>query len=252
MLKTVPELVSESFQLYKKNWRNYLPYMLAIFLPTLILSIIGTISLYLSILLPASSLASNIIIIMIFAASLVTTLLASIALIRALNANLTDQTLDWKENFKISNHLILPVIWVSFIAGLIILGGSILFVIPGIIFSVWYGFVTYPAILENARGMEALRISKSLVVGRWWQITFRLIGIGFVLFLISLLPDLLLTIVVEKIPMAKFLQETLTALLSSLINTTIIPFSTATSLILYYSAKANPVGSEIPLTPPKI
>lgn len=252
MLKTAPEIVSESFQLYKKNWHNFLPYMLVIFLPTLVLSVIGTISLYLSAYIPASNLITNIIIIIIYAASLVLTIWATIALIRALSAGLSEQPLDWKENFKASDHLILPLIIVSIITGLIVLGGSLLFVIPGIIFSIWYSFASFPVIFDGVKGMEALRTSKSLVVGRWWKIALRIIAIGFIFALISMALNLLVTFIANQIPMAEFLKSTLSSLLSSLISTVLVPLSTAASLILYYSAKANPVGSELPLTPPKI
>ena len=227
MLKSAPEIISESFHLYTKHWRNFVPYMLVIFLPTLTLSLIGIFSSYLEVFIPASGLISNIIIIIIYAASFVITVWATIALIRALSASLAEQTLDWKENFKVSNHLMLPTILTSIIAGLIVLGGSILFVIPGIIFTVWYSFANYPVIFDGAKSMEALRISKSLVVGRWVQITWRIIAIGFIFALISIVLSSLTTFVADKIPMADFLKSTLSSLLSSLVSTILVPLFAA-------------------------
>ncbi len=252
MLKSASEIISESFQLYVKNWRNFVPYMLVIFLPTLILSLVGVFSSYLEVFVPATGLISSTIIIVLYAASFVITIWATIALIRSLNASLSDQTLEWKENFKVSNHLILPVIITSIMVGLIVLGGSLLFVIPGIIFSIWYSFATYPVILDNIKGLEALGISKSLVVGRWAQIAWRIIVIGFIFALISILLSSLTNFVVGLIPMVNFLKSALSSLLGSLVSTILVPLSTAGSLILYYSAKANPVGAELPPVPPKI
>ncbi len=252
MLKTASEILSESFQLYKRHWREFIPYIAVLFLPTLLLSILGALSLYLSIFFPASDGVTSILIVALFSASLVTTIWASIALIRAARAATLGQPLNWKENLKASNHVILPFIWVSILTSLIVLGGTILFIIPGIIFAVWYNFAVYAVALENARGMNALSISKSLVVGRWWSIAGRLAIIGVVSAVLVLLPNAFLMEVVKQIPIADFLQEALGSLLGSFISMAVMPISTAASVILFYSAKENPVARETPTAPPSV
>lgn len=251
MLKTGLEVVSESARLYAKYWRQYIPYLLVVFLPTFILSITGTVSLYLSLYSPLSDLISNILIVILFAASIVITIWGSIALIRALGAGLQAQTLPWRENFKTSNHLILPVILTSLMVGLIVLGGGVLFVIPGLIFSIWYTFATYPVIFEGKKGLEALGISKSLVVGRWWQILGRIIIIGLVFSVVSFIANFLIGQLIDQIPIADFLQSTIDSLFEALIGTILIPLSAGASIILYNSAKENPVSSDTPVSPPK-
>lgn len=54
--------------------------------------------------------------------------------------------------------------------GLIILGGLILFVIPAIIFGVWFAFALYFLILENKGITESLGASKTLVSGYFWTV----------------------------------------------------------------------------------
>ncbi len=88
----------------------------------------------------------------------------------------------------------------GFLAGLIILGFTLLLVIPGIIRSIYYSFIVFVVILRNINGKTALDYSKNLVEGQWWRVFgftlfFRVIGtgIGIVMGLFLLyIPDLLI------------------------------------------------------------
>ena len=55
------------------------------------------------------------------------------------------------------------------LAGLAILGGFALFIIPGIIFSVWFGYATYATVAEGLEGRAALGRSRAIVRGRFWD-----------------------------------------------------------------------------------
>lgn len=74
-----------------------------------------------------------------------------------------------------SVQLVRPVVLVALIQLLITLGGFILLIIPGLIFSIWYSFAQIAAVLDGKKGMDALRFSKKLVTGRFWKITYRTI-----------------------------------------------------------------------------
>ncbi|MBT3816887.1 MAG: hypothetical protein HOE80_01675 [Candidatus Magasanikbacteria bacterium] len=78
---------------------------------------------------------------------------------------------------KTSFHLFLPVLLTSLLGGLLILLGFFVFIIPGIIFTVWFAFILYAVILDNKTTIEALKHSKSLVSGRWWQVFSKIIAI---------------------------------------------------------------------------
>lgn len=76
------------------------------------------------------------------------------------------------ELYKRSAPLILPLLWIILLNSLVVLGGFILLIIPGIIFSVWFMFSQFALIFENIRGAQALLRSKELVIGHWWRIFF--------------------------------------------------------------------------------
>jgi hypothetical protein len=61
------------------------------------------------------------------------------------------------------------VTWTQLLAGLIIIGGFILLIVPGLIFSVWYRYVPLVVVDEGLTGMAALRRSKQLVANRFWD-----------------------------------------------------------------------------------
>jgi hypothetical protein len=250
MLKPAGEIVSESFHLYLKNFRAFIPYLLIMFLPVLILSLLGAAFLYLEILWPASGLATNIILLILRLVEMILSLWTYIALTRALNAVFLNQSLSWKEGFKTSSRFIWPFILVSILKFLIILGGTVLLIIPGIIFSVWYKFALYPVILDGMKSMPSLQKSHILVTGRWWSVAFRLFIIGLLLLLMSVALVLLVLFISNYLPGPKFLQMMIISLLTVLFNTVIVPWSVAAYLILYHNIRENPVDSTAPPTSP--
>lgn len=78
--------------------------------------------------------------------------------------------------------------------GAIVVLGIIFLVIPGIIFSVWFGYAIY-LVLEDDKGLkEAFAFSKKMVKGRFFKILGRNIIFGFfgvlVTFMLSFIPVL--------------------------------------------------------------
>ncbi|MEX0877991.1 MAG: hypothetical protein WDZ40_04010 [Candidatus Spechtbacterales bacterium] len=56
----------------------------------------------------------------------------------------------------------------AILVGLIVFGGLLLLIIPGVIFAVFYGLATTIVVLENAVGMDALRKSKEYIKRDLW------------------------------------------------------------------------------------
>lgn len=76
----------------------------------------------------------------------------------------------------------------SLLSGLAVLGGFILLVIPGIIFLVKYTFSTYIALEGSVtRARDSLTKSGNYVRGYWWDIFGRMLVMGILYLLISLI-----------------------------------------------------------------
>jgi hypothetical protein len=83
-----------------------------------------------------------------------------------LNSGLIDTLVKAIKNFG-------SYIWIALLMFLAIMGGFILLIIPGIIFSLWYSFSLVVFLAENVRGYQALKRSKELVRGNIGQIFKR-------------------------------------------------------------------------------
>lgn len=86
------------------------------------------------------------------------------------------------ESYALSFSLFWRFIWTSLLYILIVLGGAILLIIPGIIWGIRYVFAPYAVICEGISGKEALSRSEILTEGRFWSIFWREIVFGFLFF----------------------------------------------------------------------
>lgn len=252
MLKTATEIIKESWELCSKNWRKFVPILAILLLPSVVLSALGTMSLYLEVYLPKSWLISSLVLLAVLAASLLLTFWGSIALLRALAMANSNQAFDWKSLFSTSSNLLWPVFWTSFLASLIVLGGSLLLVVPGIIFAIWYNFAIYTVVFENARGLAALRASKDLVVGRWGAIFWRWLALGIVFIILNSVVSYVIASLIKILPLPMFIESSLFRIGSSFISVVFAPLVAGAALILYQSAKQNPVTQQpAPTSPTK-
>lgn len=83
-----------------------------------------------------------------------------------------------KEAYKRARPFIGAYFSTSLLAGLAVLGGFILFIIPGIIFALWFCFATYAVVTDNVSNTAALKFSKSIVKGQMGAIFWRFLFIG--------------------------------------------------------------------------
>jgi hypothetical protein len=67
------------------------------------------------------------------------------------------------------------VVWVAILSSVFILLGFVALIIPGIILMVWYAFVEIAAILDEKKGMQALRFSHDLVRGKFFPVLGRML-----------------------------------------------------------------------------
>jgi hypothetical protein len=252
MLKNSSEIIHESWSVYKKNWKTLIPFMVILFVPkNLIMPVMGTLFLYLETFLPGSFMVNNVIILLIATAVAVLSIWTSIALAKTLYALTNGKIIPWKESFSVSLNLIGPIFSSSILVFFIVLGGALLFVIPGIIFMVWYSFYFFAVAFENQRGFAALKASKALVVGRWWTIIIRLFLPALLFAVIYIVITFIPLSLIGLVPLPKFLESIFFNLTTSIISSIMAPLLSLAAVILYQSAKQNPATSS-EQTPPTI
>ena len=129
--------------------------------------------------------------------------------------------------------------WVLILTGFITMGGSMLFMIPGIIFSIWFVFASYILVNENIGGMNALMKSKAYVQGHWWSVFWRFLALG----LIFIGPFIALAIILGAITAGITIVAGKTGAsifsdsINFLITTFLTPFLIIYSFLLYENLK---------------
>jgi hypothetical protein len=79
----------------------------------------------------------------------------------------------FRDSFSESKHKVLSYLGTDLLVGLMVLFGIILLIVPGIIWAIWYTFAPVIVVAESIGGWEALKKSKSYVVGRWSAVAWR-------------------------------------------------------------------------------
>ena len=99
-----------------------------------------------------------------------------VCLMRATALLLSNKPIDHDVLSTQALRRIQPVLAVVSLQALIVLGGTLLLIIPGIIFWVWYSLAQTAAGLDDKRPVESLTFSRALVQGRFTQVLWRLIA----------------------------------------------------------------------------
>lgn len=135
------------------------------------------------------------------------------------------------EAYKRGLPKIIPYLWVSILSGFITLGGFFLFIIPGIIFAVWFSLAKFIVIAENVKGMNALLKSREYVKGMWGSVFWRLLFIILLVFLFSLTFVVILVLLKIPLELVKGISNFFFALF-------FIPLVTSYTFLIYEGLKA--------------
>ncbi len=257
---TAKEIILKSIELYKQNINLFVKYMLILLIPTGSIAILGAIMGSTSQMVYLYGFGSTLAIyLLLITVGTVASMWISMAFIRTINAKYTNNTPgNIREELLSIKSLIIPAIATYLIMGLIVAGGFILFIIPGILFSIWFAFSIYNiAIEKNKDPIEALRKSKQLVQGRWWEVFWRILAPGLTFAIIAIIiqgiinwPLNYITESMGENSFAFLFLVSLTAVINVVISLIFTPLTTAAPTILYVELKKTPLGLE-KATPPE-
>lgn len=127
---------------------------------------------------------------------------------------------------------------VGLLAGIIIVIGFILLIVPGIYLSVCYAFAMWFCLLEGKKGMDALKDSKAMVTGRWMPVAIRLAVFAIAAWLVAAIPAGLFGAI--RLPVLAAIWQGCVSLITG-------PIGVIYSYMLYQNLKQNKVAA--PVTP---
>lgn len=158
---------------------------------------------------------------------------AQVALIYAIR-----EEISVKEAYLRAKQKLVSYWWVSFLVGLITVGGAVFLIVPGIIFTIWFSLAVFVLIEEDLKGMNALLKSKEYVTGRWGSVAWRIGFMGLVVMGIAIILSI-------AIGVLGFSSDS--GFLNTLVSLVITPLVMTYTFLLYgYAKKTREASSFIP------
>jgi len=134
-----------------------------------------------------------------------------------------------KESYRKGFKILGFYIWVYLLLNIIIAGGFLLFLIPGVLFTIWFSLALFVLIFEEKKGFEALFRSKQLIKGNFWGVLARFL-------ILNLITGIGLFLIFALIFLGtgnKQIIEGASGLLSYLLQLFIIPFFIIYAFLIY-------------------
>ncbi len=178
------------------------------------------------------------ILLVVFVVSFIFQIWGQIALIFAIKDS--KEKIGIKEAYRRSWHKILSYVWVVLLFWSVLMGGFILLLVPGIIFTIWFSLAMFVLISEDLRGMNALLKSKEYVKGMWGKVFWRFFFIGIIFMAVSLVSFILFKLL--NIPYGTEISRLLVGLF-------FMPLMTVYSFMVYSNIRS--IKGEIVLAPAK-
>jgi hypothetical protein len=125
-------------------------------------------------------------------------------------------------------------LWTNLLCGLLVLGGVVLCVVPGIILGFWIAFATQVFVLEGRAGLRAIQRSRELIgEGRWVRVLVLWFLLTLMISFIAAIPQMFLQFLIHDVA----LMKSLSAAWGALTNTFLAPISAIALILLYYDIR---------------
>ncbi len=177
--------------------------------------------------------------------SIIVTALCTGLMIEIISKKYLGKTVTFKKYYKNTLSRIVPLIIMALLAGLIIMLGYIVFVIPGIILMLGFALSGQVFIIEKKGIKDSLKRSWQLSKGKksyifWIMIIFSIVIMGIYYAVTFLLNTIFFPVSVnlEQVSAAKII-------VTHIISAVLEPFSTCGIILLYFNLRIQKEGFEI-------
>ena len=221
-------VISEAWDVYKAHWRHLLTFSFVVFVAVALIAALlhGVFDFWLATILEAL-------------VSLVAFFWLQAALVKAVEDVRDGRSdLSLADTFDQARQHLTPVIVAGILAGLGILLGLILLIVPGLVLLTWWAVIIPVIVLENRSAGESFTRSRELVRGYGWNVFGMIVLVILLLIGVELALEIIL----------KSLKEWLQSFLSQFISGTLTaPFTATVLTLLYFRLRA---AKETPQAPP--
>ncbi len=157
--------------------------------------------------------------------------LFSVAQVLLFQAAYEKREFGFGEALQTGLKLFWPMLVLGLVTFLLVMGSSLFFIIPGIVVGILLSFSYYALVIDNHRGMSALKESVRLVSGSFWSLAGR--------WALIILAMIVIDVILQQIGVGQGLLRILISFAQTL-------FVSSYVLVLYHQAKAANVGKPQP------
>lgn len=230
----IGEILSTAFRLYQRHWRTLLAIAAVVVVPLTLLQYLfgdwirtrGEVTSLQEV--STATWAVGAAGLVAALAALLMYLVLTGAITRAVAAEVAGEDPSLEQSYRFGFHRLGSVLLVSVLVGLAIIGGLILFIIPGIYIGVRLAVSVEALVVEGRRGTQAMGRSWELVGGHWWHALGALVVAG------------LLTGVVNELITAPFggTNWFVQAVAAAVATTVTMPYGVLVGVLLYLDLRA--------------
>lgn len=251
-LLSASALFGQAWEIYKKRWGTL---TVIVLIPFIILTVVVSLSgvfvaaFMLPIVLGVSSFSPILLVVLIPILVVVSVILGLLvqawsqtALVYAIKDR--EENIGVIESYRRARKKVFSYLWVVILSGLVVVGGMILLVVPGIIFMVWISFGLVVVVMEDQKGLKALLVSREYVRGNWGGVLWRLIFVGLCSMIVSFGASFLIEAVLKSVAIP-YLLTIVSTLINAVINAVITCFAVTYVYSLYSNLKSLKGGSVV-------
>jgi hypothetical protein len=227
------KLFSDSWNFYKAHWKILVPIVIFPSLLVIIGQIFGK----------TGSDSGSVILMVLSALFMLAGFIATIAMqpaavntLRTLHSDSSSPVKFW-DQYKFGFKWFWWVLLLIIVQGFILLGSTILFLVPGIIVAGYVSMYLFALVLDEKKGFSAFTESYSVIKGRWWGTLGRVLFLGLIYVIASIIVSIIGKILTSPLPPASSLSVSISLVLSLLLSVVFGPLSLVYVFKLYLSLK---------------
>lgn len=225
-------VIGEAWQLYKAHWRHLITFSFVVYAGVAVIgALLGAVLTWLGVLIAA-------------VVSFIAFFWLQAALVKAVD-DVRDGRADLSlgQTFAQAREQLSSVAVAAILAGLGIVLGLILLIIPGLVLMTWWAVIVPVVVLENRSAGEAFTRSRELVRGHGWGV------FGVIVLMVLLLIGFSLVLSLVLSPLTDWLQSFISQIVS---GTLTAPFVAVVLTLLYFRLRQakEPVAETAPPATP--
>lgn len=223
------EILSEAWTLYRTHWRHFLPLALVVYV------VLSLVSLLLSLAFGwvGTVLASLVALVGVF--WLQGALCEAVADVRDGRADLSIG-----EPVQRVRPRVAPLLGAGLLAGLAIVVGLILLIVPGLLLLTWWSVIVPVIVLERVAAMESFGRSRALVRGYGWNVFAVIVLTVLILIVVAIVLAIVLAVLLAWLP------DELRSYVQTLVSDTLTaPFLALAWTLVYFRLRQLKEGPEL-------